>query len=126
MKKRNLQSKEGLVKGDRFRFKDRFGGNNGKMFIESSYKMNLNRYFNQNPSHQGLRPQILEWMIFICKKLNYSRRTHHYAVAYMDAIFSLCKAKEKEIKLIVFICIYIAAKLEEKDKNIPYIHVILN
>lgn len=33
----------------------------------------------------------------------------------MDAIFSLCEVKEKEFKLICFICIYLAAKIEEKD-----------
>lgn len=69
---------------------------------------------------------MVDWIRFISGKLGYRKKTLHYAVAYMDTIFSLCRVKHKEFKLICFMCIYIAAKLEERDRNIPYISVVLN
>lgn len=114
----NLQS-------DKFRNADNFGGKNFFPVKTSPQKLNQNRYFNEKPSHEGLRLQMVDWIKFICQKLSYQKKTLHFSISYMDAIFSLCKIKHQEFKLICFICIYIAAKLEERDKNIPYISVIL-
>lgn len=44
----------------------------------------------------------------------------------MDAVFSLCNVRNEEFVLICYICVYLAAKMEEKDAKIPFIEVILN
>lgn len=68
---------------------------------------------------------MLNFIKYLVRKLNYSKKTLHFSVAYMDAIFSLVEVSPEETKLICFICIYLAAKMEENDKKIPFIKLVL-
>ena len=45
--------------------------------------------------------------------------TFYLSVAYLDAVFSLSVIREEQLKLIGYISIYMAAKMEEEDSKIP-------
>lgn len=114
-----------IPQSTRFRFEDWFGGKLYTQLTQTPQKMNFNRFYHDKPTHSELRGKMVAWMKSICQKLNYQQKTVHYSVSYMDAIFSKCKIMRKQFKLICFVCIYLAAKLEEKEKNLPYISAIL-
>lgn len=43
----------------------------------------------------------------------------------MDSIFLLSLVREEEQKLVCFVCLQLAAKIEEKSHKIPYLEIIL-
>lgn len=82
--------------------------------------------YSETPFHLCVRSQMIKWIKYLVLKLKYSRKTYHLSVSYIDFVFTLCNVQEKEFKLVCFVCMYMAAKMEEKDEKIPYIEVILN
>lgn len=69
---------------------------------------------------------MVDWMKFLCEKLSFSRKTLHCSISYMDSIFLLCQIREEEQKLVCFVCLQLAAKIEEKNYKVPYTEVILD
>lgn len=80
-----------------------------------------NRYFNQNAPHLKYRETVVLWLIDTVKKLNYKNSTMHSTIAYFDAISSLSLINLEQVKLVAFVCMYLAAKLEQKHAEIPTI-----
>lgn len=80
-----------------------------------------NRYFNQNAPHLKYRETVVLWLIDTVQKLNYKKATMYLAVSYFDAINSLSLVNIDQVKLVAFVCLYLAAKLEQKHGEIPVI-----
>lgn len=82
-------------------------------------KQGKNRYFNKKAFHLSFRAKLIEWLTGISLKLNFNRATTHLAISIVDVVLSLYEVKEKQIKLITFISLYMAAKMEDKDTSLP-------
>lgn len=80
-----------------------------------------NRYFNQNAPHIKYRETVVRWLIDTVRKLNYKQSTMHSAIAFFDAISSLSLVNLEQVKLVAFVCMYLAAKIEQKHGDIPTI-----
>lgn len=80
-----------------------------------------NRYFNQNAPHIKYRETVVRWLIDTVRKLNYKQSTMHSAIAFFDAISSLSLVNLEQVKLVAFVCMYLAAKIEQKHGEIPTI-----
>lgn len=80
-----------------------------------------NRYFNQNAPHVKYRETVVLWLVDTVGKLNYKPSTMHSAIAFFDAISSLSLINIEQVKLVAFVCMYLAAKLEQKHGEIPTI-----
>lgn len=84
-------------------------------------KQSSNRYYNANAPNLQNRGSLIEWMRALCNTLNYSENTAYLAVSYLDAVLSLYVIKESQLKLIGYVSVYVAAKMEEEDAKIPLI-----
>lgn len=101
---------------------DTHGAYSALALDEMLKKQTKNRYFNPQPHHVSYRVKVVGWMRNLVVKFGYSQSTFHFAVGYFDAVLSLYTVTVKQIKLISYICLYLAAKMEEKDCKVPSIH----
>ena len=88
-------------------------------------KQKTNRFYNPSPSHDKIRPAILQWVRKLTKTLEYSEKTYYTAVAILDAIFSKCEVDSSEQKVICFVSLYLSSKMNESEAKIPTISDIL-
>lgn len=99
-----------------------FKGQEEKLMMQAMIENQVNnRYFNQNAPHLKYRETVVLWLIDTVQKLNYKKVTMYSAVAYFDAINSLSLVNIDQVKLVAFVCLYLAAKLEQKHGEIPVI-----
>ena len=110
---------QSFLRSKRFSIKDPYCVNSNIIFEQLVNKQSINRYFNASNSNIQHRDVLIEWSRKICENLSYSLLTFHSSVAYIDSVFSLYMIKENQMKLIGFISIYLAAKMEEEDCKIP-------
>lgn len=61
----------------------------------------------------------------MCLKFGYSLRTFYRSINIVDKIFSKVNLMIDNRNLLIYIGLYIASKLEESDKSIPYIEQVL-
>ena len=80
-----------------------------------------NRYYNANAPNLQSRGSLIEWMRALCQTLSYSESTCYLAISYLDAVLSLYVIKDNQLKLIGYVAVYVAAKMEEEDAKIPLI-----
>ena len=95
--------------------------NSNSIITEMIRKQSVNRYYNVKAPNLENRGGIIEWMRVLCQNLNYKESTCYLAISYLDAIFSLYVIKEAQLKLMGFVSVYVAAKMEEEDAKIPLI-----
>lgn len=112
---------ECALRSAKFEQDDVHGFNSDFAFKQLVLKQTKNRYFNPQAHHVGYRAKVIGWMSSLVKKFAYSESTFHFAVGYFDAVLSLYTVTLKQIKLISYICLYLAAKMEERDGKIPSI-----
>lgn len=102
-----------------FHFKNPFRFLSNSILEKMVARQGKNRYFNKKAFHLSFRPKLIEWLTGISVKLNFNRATTHLAISIVDVVLSLYEVKEKQIKLITFISLYMAAKMEDKDTSLP-------
>ena len=68
---------------------------------------------------------LINWIVFFVDKLDYSKKTLHLAISFINRIFSNFEIIKTEIKLISFICLFLAAKMEESIDKVPNIKCIV-
>lgn len=110
-----------FYRSPRFTLVDPTGANSNTILEQMIARQSINRYYNVSVHNLQNRTSLIEWMQCICQNLEYSLTTFHLSVAYLDAIFSLYIVKENQLKLIGYLAIYLAAKMEEEDSKIPTI-----
>lgn len=102
----------------RFSMLDPTCSNSNNILEQMIARQSVNRYYNVCAQNLHRRAPLIDWMQGLCQSLHYSLTTFYLAVAYLDAIFSLYIIKEGQLKLIGYISIYMAAKMEEEDSKI--------
>ena len=117
----SLSSGESPLRSPKYDQEDVHGFNSDFAFKLLLQKQTKNRFFNPQAHHVAYRTKVISWMANLVKKFEYNESTFHFAVGYFDAVLSLYTVTLKQIKLISYICLYIAAKMEERDGKIPSI-----
>lgn len=112
---------EKVVRSRNYVMRDTHGANSANVLSQMIKKQSKNRYYNTHPHHLLYRRKVFDWMESLVAKFGYQQSTLHLAVGYFDAVLSLFTVTTAQIKLIAYICLFIAAKMEEKDEKIPLI-----
>lgn len=112
---------ERVMRSRAFVTRDTHGACSGTVLSQMIKKQSKNRYYNTHPHHLPFRHKVFDWMESLVAKFGYQQSTLHLAVGYFDAVLSLFTVTTAQIKLISYICLFIAAKMEEKDEKIPLI-----
>lgn len=118
---RSTCASESPLRSPKYEEEDVHGFNSDFAFQQLLQKQTKNRYFNPQAHHIGYRAKVISWMANLVRKFAYSDSTFHFAVGYFDAVLSLYTVTLKQVKLISYICLYIAAKMEERDGKVPSI-----
>jgi hypothetical protein len=66
-----------------------------------------------------MRGSIIEWIEPVAANLGYSPNTFFQALQIIDTVFSQQNIKMEERNIVIFVCLYMAAKLQEKDSKLP-------
>lgn len=82
-------------------------------------KQDRNRFFNPKCYHLQFRLKLVNWLKENTIRFKFQKTTFHLACCIIDTVFSLFEVDEKRIKLITFMSLYIAVKVEDKDKRLP-------
>lgn len=101
--------------------RDFLGAHAPQALAQMIKRQSKNRYFNTAPHHLPFRAKVLAWMESLVCKFGYQQSTLHLAVGYFDAVLSLYTVTTAQLKLISYICLFLAAKMEEKDEKIPLV-----
>lgn len=112
---------EKVIRSVGFVLRDVHGANSSEVLSQMIKKQAKNRYYNTQPHHLPFRKKVIEWMESLVGKFGYQQATLNLAVGYFDAVLSLFTVTTAQIKLISYISLFIAAKMEEKDEKIPLI-----
>lgn len=98
----------------------------GNMMLKEMIKrQGANRYYNVQANHLGYRSELLCFVEEISMKLEYSEATFHLAVAVLDALLSLYAIEKKQLKMVCFMALNLAAKMEENNSKIPELCAIV-
>lgn len=87
-------------------------------------KQSQNRIYNPNSNHLSYRAELIAFIEEIALKLDYSEATYHLAISMIDALLSMYTIDEKQIKMVCFMALNIAAKMYENNKKIPELTAI--
>ena len=90
--------------------------------LKKQYK---NRYYNNNPPHINFRSEIISWFKNLKKLFEFSEATYYLSISYFDSVFSMCEVRKEEIKLVGFVCFFMAGKMNEKIEKTPSIDKIV-
>lgn len=69
--------------------------------------------------------KITNWIKYFSEKLEFSQKTLHLAISYINKIFYNFKVLKKEMEIVSFTCLNLAAKMEEKSDKIPSLKNII-
>ena len=110
---------ERVVRSSTFELRDPHGSHSAQALAEMIRKQGQNRYYHAKPAFLPYRKKVLEWIESLVSKFGFQPSTLNFAMGYFDAVLSLYTVSVAQIKLIAYICIIIAAKMEEQDHKIP-------
>lgn len=87
-------------------------------------KQNVNRVYNPRARYIKFRNDLIKFMEYLAERLGYSKCTYYLSISLLDALLSKYAVDKKQMKLVCFIALHIAAKMEEKFENIPEVAVV--
>lgn len=108
------------------RIKNQYKIDSTHLLLNMIRKQNINRSYNDCAFHLEVRSSLLEWINSLVTRLSYCNTTYHLSVAIMDFVFSNYEICHKDIKLVCFISVHLAAKLHESDKKLLSIQEIFH
>lgn len=114
----NYDSKIVFYRSDRFRTIDVYRLDANLILEEMLKKQNKNRLFNPDAIYLKQRTELIEFIDFMTEKLSYSRVTFYLAIGIMDAFLADRDINKKILKLICFMSLHLAAKMEENFEKI--------
>lgn len=94
-----------------------------KTMVKKSLK---NRFYNKNAFHKDFRNHLVKWIKGISTKLDFCSSTLHLAVALLDAILTKYILEEEQVRILTFMVLYSAAKIEDNDKKLPTLKSVVN
>lgn len=103
---------------------DPFRLDSNMVLSELIKKQSQNRYYNTQAHHLGYRNELIGFVEEISLKLEYSETTFHLALGMLDAILSLYAIDKKQLKMVCFMALNLAAKMEENNSKIPELNAI--
>ena len=87
-------------------------------------KQSWNRFYNSKNLYISYRKNMIIFVEEIAERLEYRESTLHLAVALFDAFMALSIVDIQMLKLIGFMALYLAAKLQENNQKIPELSCI--
>lgn len=81
-------------------------------------------YYNPEAYHLEARSELLTWMLNVSTKLCYTDKTYHLAVHILDAVLSIYDVEVENVKLVTYIALHLAAKMEESTDKVPSLHSV--
>lgn len=79
----------------------------------------LNRFHNQQASNLTDRLSCIALMRSFASMFDFNKSTLFLGIACFDAILAMYSVDQTQLKLVVFVTLYLAAKMEENESKIP-------
>ena len=102
----------------RYRIIDLYRMDNNTMLLEMIKKQHVNRFYNPKARYTKYRTELLEMVKFAAEKLDYSNCTYFLSIGLLDAIMSQHVVERDQLKLVCFLAVHMAAKMEEKQERV--------
>lgn len=87
-------------------------------------KQAVNRHYSPRAKYIKSRAELLDFLEYLAEKLEYSQTTYYLGVAVLDAVLSQFAVHRKQIKLICFMSLQLAAKMEESNSRVPEVSTV--
>lgn len=84
-----------------------------------------NRFFSKNAFHKNFRNQLVEWIKGISDKLGFCLSTLHLAITLLDTILTRYSVEEEQVRVLTFMVLFTAAKIEDSDKKLPTLNSVV-
>lgn len=107
------------IRSSKFNCIDPYRLDQDALLVEMVKKQNWNRYYNAKACHLEYREDMITFVEETAENLGYRESTFHLAIALLDGLLAKYSIDKSLIKLISFMSLNIAAKLEENYDNIP-------
>ena len=82
-------------------------------------KQDTHRYYNITLPCKEDRLLMIEWMENLASMLGFKTSTFYTAVAIIDVILSLSYVQENRLKMVAYVCMSLAGKMEESYNQLP-------
>lgn len=82
-------------------------------------RQEVHRFYNTDLSCKEERLLIIEWMESLAAMLEFSSSTFHTACAILDVLMTLTTIEPANLKMIAYVCVNLAGKMEEPCKKLP-------
>lgn len=82
-------------------------------------KQDNHRYYNTKFSCKDERLLVIDWMESLAAMLSFKDSTFYTACAMIDVILSLTFVEENRLKMVAYVCMSMAGKMEEPYKKLP-------
>lgn len=97
----------------------------GNMLLDQMIKrQSINRCYNPEASYLKYRAGLIQFVENIAEQLEYSHCTLYLAIGLLDYLLSEYSIEKKQLKLVGFMVLHLAAKVEESDLRIPTVAAI--
>ena len=87
-------------------------------------KQESNRLYNPQAQYTKYRSELLGFVKYIQGRLEYSQRTYYLGVSILDNLLSQYNIEKGQLKLVCFMALHMAAKMEESYEKIPELGLI--
>ena len=111
-------------RSEKFDVLDPFRVDGNVAIIQMVQKQSNNRYYNTQANHISYRNELIGFVEELAVKLDYKESTFHLAIGILDALLSLYTIDRKQIKIVSFMALNLAAKMEENNSKIPEMNAI--
>lgn len=103
---------------------DSFKTDENAVLSEMIKKQCINRSYNPNNRFINCRSDLISFLRFFSERLDYSFRTFYLGISILDNFLTQHDVQNNKLKFIAFICLNMAAKMEENSDKIPQVEVI--
>lgn len=87
-------------------------------------KQNVGRHYNPQAKYIKSRKELLDFVEYLAEKLEFSQCTYHLAIGVLDALLTQFAVDRSQIKLVCFMSLQVAAKMEEHNEKVPEVQTI--
>ena len=94
------------------------------IFTQMVRKQNVGRHYNPQARYIKFRNELLSFVEYLAEKLEYSQCTYYLAIGVLDAFLSQHAVDKSQIKLVCFMALQVAAKMEEHNEKVPEVQTI--
>lgn len=94
-----------------------------RMEVLDTYRKQEAKYMVYNPDAQYIkfkyRRVVVDWMVEVGEQFRFATTTTHMAIKYLDRLLGTMDVSKARIQLVAMACIFVAAKYDEPDDNLP-------